>query len=194
MKKYIDFLKKPLSDGNMNLVSCITVFIGSIFVNAYFLRTSFSSIVDWFMSISKDAVTPEAQQSILDIVNTSNGAVASKIAFGLLMTVFIMIFLLPSAYLESGRKEKNFVKLYKRACSTMFVPVIFMLLSALLMNISFVCGLILAITAAAVCVSIIVKAGRKSNVNDYLIIITVALFFLITVALCTRNHFVTMFG
>ena len=76
----------------------------------------------------------------------------------------------------------------------MLVPVLLMLTSALLMNLSFAVGIVFAIFAVADCAAVIVKAGQKAKLNGYFIIAMTAAFILITLVLCTRNHFITMFG
>ena len=194
MKKLTDFLKDPLSDGRLRPIPSIAVLIGSVFVNAYFLWTSFSEIASWFLKISNGALTAEAQQKIAEAVSLSNGAMISKLAFGLLMAVFTMIFLLPAAYLDSEGQEKKPKFLLERACSTLLTPMLFLLVSALLMNLSFTAGIVFAILAVADCAAVIVKAGQKAKLNGYFIIAMTAAFILITLVLCTRNHFITMFG
>ncbi len=194
MKKLTDFLKEPLSDGRLHPIPSIAVLIGSIFVNAYFLRTSFSGIASWFLKISNGALKAEAQQKIAEAVSLSDGAMISKIAFGLLMTVFVMIFLLPAAYLDSEGQEKKPKFLLERACSTLLAPMLFLLVSALLMKLSFTAGIVFAILAVADCAAVIVKACRKAKLNGYFIIAMTAAFILITLVLCTRNHFITMLG
>ena len=194
MKELTDFLIDPLSDGRLKPVPSIAVLIGSVFVNAYFLRTSFSGIASWLLKISNGALTAEAQQKISATVSLSDGTMISKLAFGLLMTVFIMIFLLPAAYLDSEGQEKKPKFLLERACSTLLMPMLFLLVSALLMKLSFTAGIVFAILAVADCAAIIVKACRKAKLNGYFIISMTAAFILITLVLCTRNHFITMLG
>lgn len=194
MKKLTDFLKEPLSDGRLKPIPSIAVLIGSVFVNAFFLRISFSGIASWFLKISDGAMTIEAQQKIAEAVSLSNGAFVSKLAFGLLLTAFAMIFLLIAAYLDSKGQEKKLKFLLERACSTLLMPMLFLLASALLMNLSFTAGIVFAILAVSDGAAVIVKAGRNAKLNGYIIIATTAAFILITLVLCTRNHFITMFG
>lgn len=194
MKNLLSFLKDPLSEGRLSPFSSFVVIIASVFVNAYFLMTSFSGLVSWFVGISGGALTLEAQQGISNVVNLSESAFASKLGFGLLMTVFVMLFLLAAAYIGSEKQERKLERLLERACSTLLVPMLFMLVSALLMNASFVAGVVFATLAVSACVAVIVEAGRKANLNGYLIVALVAGFILITAVLCTNNHFVTMFG
>lgn len=188
-RKHTNFLKEPLSGDRFNLISAVLVFVASIFVNAYFQVTSFSGIVLWFLKVSGQA---DAQQRLAEILSQSSTTVEIKIAFGLLMTVFVMVFLLLSAYMEG--KEKNIKYLFERACSTMLVPVLLMLVAALLMNVSLAAGVVFGIAAAADCMAVIVSAGKKAKMNGYIIITIVTAFFLITVVLLTRNHLITMMG
>jgi hypothetical protein len=193
MKNLVCFLKDPLSEGRLRPVLSTAFFIASIFVNAYFLMTSFSGLASWFMKTSGNALTMEAQQGISDIVNLTGNAFTSKLGFGLLMTVFAMLFLLAAAYLGSEKQERETWYLFERACSTLLVPMLFMLASALLMNISFIAGVVFATLAVSACAAVIVEAGRKANLNGYLTVVLVTGFILITAVLCTNNHFVTMF-
>lgn len=50
----------------------------------------------------------------------------------------------------------------------------------------------MGIAAAINCMAVIVSAGKKANVNEYLLIATATAFFLVIVVLLTRNHLITM--
>lgn len=186
-KKFTDFLKEPLSDGRLKLIPSLLVLIASIFINAYFQVTSFSALVQWFLKTSGEA---NVQQRLAEILSRSDTPVGIRIAFGLLMTAFVMVFLLLAAYWEE--KDKNIGHLFERACSSMSVPVLLMLTATLLMNVSLITGAFFGIAAAVNCMAVIVSAGKKANINEYLLIVTATAFFLITVVLLTRNHFITM--
>lgn len=173
----------------MNLIPALLVFVASIFVNAYFQVTSFSALVLWLL---ESFGATDAQQQLTEMLSRSTTTVGVKIAFGLFMTVFLMIFLLPAAYMEE--KEKNTKHLFERACSTMLVPVLLMLVAALLMNVSLIAGGIFGIVAVADCVAVIISAGKKATLNGHIIIAIVTAFFLITAVLLTRNHIITMIG
>lgn len=147
-RKLTDFLKEPLSGGRLKLIPSLLIFIVSVFVNAYFQVTSFSALVSWILETSK---TADAAQLLEDILARSDTAIGVRIAFGLLMTVFAMVFLLIAAYWEE--KEKNTVHLFERACATMLVPELLMFVAALLMNVSLVAGVVLGIAAATSCVA-----------------------------------------
>lgn len=188
-KKFTDFLKEPLSGGRLKLIPSLLVLIASIFVNAYFQVTSFSAQVQWFLKTSGEA---NVQQRLAEILSQSDTPVGIRIAFGLLMTAFVMVFLLLAAYWEE--KDKNIGHLFERACSSMLVPVLLTLAAALLMNVSLVVGVIFGIAAAINCMAIIVSAGKKAKCNGYILIAIATAFFLITVVLLTRNHLVTMMG
>lgn len=188
-RKITDFLKAPLSDGKLKLFPSLLVFCCSIFVNAYFQVTSFSALVRWFLKITGTENVPESLAEILARIDTPIGM---RIAFGLLMTVFVMVFLLIAAYWEEGRK--HFGHLFERACSTMLAPMLLLLIAALLMNVSFALGVLFGIAAAIGCVAVIVNSGKKANCNGYILITTATAFFMITVVLLTRNHIVTMVG
>ena len=136
-RKLTDFLKEPLSGGRLKLIPSLLIFIVSVFVNAYFQVTSFSALVSWILETSK---TADAAQLLEDILARSDTAIGVRIAFGLLMTVFAMVFLLIAAYWEE--KEKNTVHLFERACTTMLVPELLMFIAALLMNVSLVAGVV----------------------------------------------------
>ena len=187
-RKLTDFLKEPLSGGRLKLIPSLLIFIVSVFVNAYFQVTSFSTLVSWILETSK---TADAAQLLEDILARSDTAIGVRIAFGLLMTVFAMAFLLIAAYWE---EKKNAVHLFERACATMLVPELLMFVAALLMNVSLVAGVVLGIAAATSCVAIIMCCGKKSNINGYLLIALSSAFFMITVVMLTRNHLVTMLG
>ena len=126
-RKLTDFLKEPLSGGRLKLIPSLLIFIVSVFVNAYFQVTSFSTLVSWILETSK---TADAAHLLEDILARSDTAIGVRIAFGLLMTVFAMAFLLIAAYWEE--KEKNAVHLFERACATMLVPELLMFVAALL--------------------------------------------------------------
>lgn len=98
-KKFTDFLKEPLSDGRLKLIPSLLVLIASIFINAYFQVTSFSALVQWFLKTSGEA---NVQQRLAEILSRSDTPVGIRIAFGLLMTAFVMVFLLLAAYWEDG--------------------------------------------------------------------------------------------
>lgn len=186
-RKIADFLKEPLSGGRLKLFPSFLVFGCSIFVNAYFQMTSFSALVQWFLKTSREA---NAQQRLAEILGRSDTSIEIRIAFGLLMTAFVMVFLLLAAYWEE--EDKNIGHLFERACSSMFVPVLLMLAAALLMNVSLIAGVIFGIAAAVGCVIVIVSSGKKANCNGYVLIATATAFLMITVVLLTRNHIVTM--
>lgn len=186
-KKLTDFLKEPLYDGRLKLIPSLLVLIVSIFVNAYFQVTSFSALVQWFLKTSGET---NVQQRLAEILSQSDTPVGIRIAFGLLMTVFAMVFLLLAAYWEE--KDKNIGRLFERACSSMLVPVLLVLVAALLMKVSLIAGILFGIAAAVNCMAVIVSAGKKTNYNEYILLATATAFFLITVVLLTRNHFVTI--
>lgn len=186
-KKLTDFLKEPLCCGRLKLLPSLLVFVVSIFANAYFQVTSFSALVQWFLETSGEA---NVQQRLAEILSQSDTPVGIRIAFGLLMTAFVMVFLLLAAYWEE--KDKNIIHLFERACSMMLVPVLLMLVAALLINASLTAGIFLGIAAAINCMAVIVSAAKKANVNEYLLIATATAFFLVIVVLLTRNHLITM--
>lgn len=188
-RKITDFLKEPLSGGELKLVPALLVFAATVFVNAYFQITSFSAMVSWTLKMY--GVT-DTTQTLTEILAHSSIAIVVRIAFGLLMTVFVMAFLLSAAYWDN--KDKNVVHLFERACSTMLVPMLLMLVAALLMNVSLAVGVTFGIAAAVDCMAVIVTAGKKAKLNEHILIIIVTSFFLITVVLLTRNHFVMMIG
>lgn len=102
-RKLTDFLKEPLSGGRLKLIPSLLIFIVSVFVNAYFQVTSFSTLVSWILETSK---TADAAQLLEDILARSDTAIGVRIAFGLLMTVFAMAFLLIAAYWEEKEKKR----------------------------------------------------------------------------------------
>ncbi|MGN0619714.1 MAG: hypothetical protein ACI4J7_11905, partial [Ruminiclostridium sp.] len=183
------FLKEPLSRGRLKLIPSLFVLIASIFVNGYFQITSFSALVKWFLKISGEE---NVQQRLAEILSLSDTSVGVRMAFGLLMTAFVMAFLLFAAYLEE--KDKKISHLFGRACATLLVPVLLVMAAALLMNVSLLPGVFLGIAAAANCIVVIVSAGRKAKYNGYILIAIATAFLLITVVLLTRNHLVTMIG
>lgn len=186
-KKPTDFLKEPLCCGRLKLLPSLLVFVFSIFVNAYFQVTSFSALVQWFLETSGEA---NVQQRLAEILSQSDTPVGIRIAFGLLMTAFVMAFLLLAAYWEE--KDKNIMHLFERACSMMLVPVLLMLAAALLMKVSLAAGIFLGIAAAVNCMAVIVNAGKKDKLNGYVLFAIATAFFLITAVMLTRNHLVTM--
>lgn len=186
-KKFTDFLKEPLSSGRLKLIPSMLVLIASIFVNAYFQVTSFSALVQWFLKTSGEV---NVQQRVTEIIGQSNISIGVRIAFGLLMTMFVMVFLLLAAYWEE--KDRNIRHLFEKACSSMLVPVLLMLAAALLMNISLVAGVILGIAAAVLCVSTLVSSGKKAELSGYVLMAVATVFLLLTAVMLTRNHFVTM--
>lgn len=185
-KKFTDFLKEPLSDGRLKLIPSLLVLIASIFVNAYFQVTSFSALVQWFLKTSGEA---NVQQRLAEILSRSDTPIGIRIAFGLLMTAFVIVFLLLAAYWEE--KDKNIGHLFERACSSMLVPLLLTLVAAMLMNVSLIAGVLLGVAAAVNCMAVIVSAGKKAKRNGYILIAIATAFFLITVVLLTRNHFIT---
>lgn len=186
-KKFTDFLKEPLSSGRLKLIPSLLVLIASIFVNAYFQVTSFSALVRWFLKTSGEV---NVQQRVTEIIGQSNISIGVRIAFGLLMTAFVMVFLLLAAYWEE--KDRNISHLFEKACSSMLVPMLLMLAAALLMNISLVAGVILGSAAAVLCVSTLVSSGKKAELSGYVLMAVATVFLLLTAVMLTRNHFVTM--
>lgn len=49
----------------------------------------------------------------------------------------------------------------------MFVPVLFILAAALLMNVSLTAGLIFGVAAAIECMAVVVNSGKKAKRNAY---------------------------
>lgn len=188
-RKLTAFLKLPLSDGRLKFTSALAVFFASVFVNAYFQVTSFSALAVWYLRAFGEK---EFQQQLNQILIGSERTIGVRVAFGLLMTIFVMIFLLLAAYWQE--KEKGIKRLFERACSALLVPVLLMLIAALLMNVSLAAGIFFSISAAADCMAVIISAGKRANVNEYLLITISTAFFMITVVLLTRNHFMTLSG
>lgn len=102
--------------------------------------TSFSALVRWFLKISG---TEKVSEQLAEILTRTDVPIGMRIAFGLLMSAFVMVFLLIAAHWEEGRK--HFGHLFERACSTMLVPMLLLLIAALLMNVSFTLGVLLGI-------------------------------------------------
>lgn len=186
-RKITDFLKNPLSDSRLKLFQSFFVFGCSILVNAYFQVNSFSALARWLLTISG---AENVSEQLAEILSRTETPIGMRIAFGLLMTAFVMVFLLIAAYWEEGRK--HFGHLFERACSTMLVPMLLLLAASVLMNVSFTIGVLFGIAAAIGCVAVIVNSGKKANCNGYILITTATAFFMITVVLLTRNHIVTM--
>ena len=188
-KKYVDFLKEPMSDGRLKSISALLVVVASIFINAYFQITSYSALVRWFLNVSGEE---NVEQCLTDILRQDDTSVGLRIAFGLLMTVFVMLLLFLAAYWEE--QDKNICHLFERASSAMFVPVLFIFAAALLMNVSLTAGLIFGVAAAIECMAVVVNSGKKAKCNSYIMIAVATAFFMMTVVLLTRNHFITMFA
>lgn len=186
-KNITDFLKDPLSAGRLKLFESVLVFVGSVFVNTCFQLTSFSAAVRWFLKYSGEENVAERLSEILSLNNTPVGL---RIAFGLLMSLFAFVFLLIAAYWDE--QSKNFAILFKRACSFMLAPTLLVLSATVIMNFSLTLGVLFGVAAAISCVASIVCSGRKANRNAFLIIAVATAFFMVTVVLLTRNHFVTM--
>lgn len=186
-RKITDFLKNPLSDGRLKPFQSILVFVCSILVNAYFQVTSFSALARWLLTISG---AENVSEQLAEILSRTETPIGMRIVFGLLMTAFVMVFLLIAAYWEEGRK--HFGYLFERAGSTMLVPILLLLVASVLMNVSFTIGVLFGIAAAIGCAAAIVNSGKKANCNGYILITTATAFFMITVVLLTRNHIVTM--
>lgn len=188
-RKFTDFLKNPLSDGRLKLFQSILVFCCSIFVNAYFQVTSFSALARWLLTISG---AENVSEQLAEILSRTETPIGMRIAFGLLLTAFVMVFLMIAAYWEE--QNKDFGHLFTRACSTLLVPMLLLLVAALLMNVSFTAGVLFGIAAAISCVAVIVNSGKKANCNGYVLTAIATAFFMVTVVLLTRNHIVTMVG
>lgn len=176
-----------MANGRLKLLPSLLVFVVSIFVNAYFQITSFFAFVQWFLKTSSES---NVHQQLAEILSRSDIPVGIRIAFGLLMTVFVMFFLLLAAYWNE--KDKNIMHLFEQACSTMLIPMFLMSIAALLMNFSIVIGIVFGISASVSCMTVIIVSGKKANLNEPVLITIATAFFLITVVLLTRNHFVTM--
>ncbi len=188
-KKITDFLKSPLSSGRIKPISSLFVFCCSIFVNAYFQISSFSALVQWLLKIYDEE---NAAEHLSEILVRTDIPIGMRLAFGLLMSVFVIIFLLIAAYLEE--QSKNIGHLFERACSTMIVPMLLLFAAALLMNISLALGVLFGIAAAVSCIAVIISSGKRTDCNGYVLILISTAFFMITVVLLTRNHIVTMIG
>lgn len=187
-------IKDPLTEGKLNLIASLAVFISSIFIHAYFINVSLAGLSRWFLNLTEDALTVAAQNSIISMTNVTSDAFISKIPFGLLMTAFVMVFLMLAAFLESDLYGKTIRDVFERACKIMLVPLVFLFVSALLMNVSFLAGIVLAMMAVSISGATLLKAGIHAKVNGYIITLIVTAFLLITVVMLTRNHFVTMFA
>ncbi len=111
-RKITDFLQEPISDGRLKLFPSLLVFCCSILVNAYFQVTSFSALAQWFLKISG---AENVSGQLAEILTRTDTPIGMRIAFGLLMSVFVMVFLLIAAYWEEGRK--HFGHLIEKACS-----------------------------------------------------------------------------
>lgn len=187
MKQYF---KDPLSSEPLGLVSSIGVLVASVFVNAYFLKTSFAAMVSWMLDVARGSLVGQAVQRM----SAAGVTYASRIPFGLLMTVFVLIFLVPAACLARRGQHLRGSEIVGAVGGAMTVPVVLLLVSGLLMNASFVAGVVLAVFAAACVFATIVTFLRAGNVNGWAICAWGTLFLLITVVMCARNHMVTMFG
>lgn len=187
-------IKEPSADGKLNLIASLSVFISSIFIHAYFINVSLAGISGWFLNLTGDALTVETQNNIINMTYVTSDAFISKIPFGLVMTAFVMIFLLLAAFLERDLNGKKMKDVFGRACKLMFVPLVLIFISAIFMKESILAGIIFAMMAVSISAVSLVNAGIHAKINGYIISIIVTSFLLITATMLTRNHFVTMFG
>lgn len=178
-----EIMKNPLAQEKMGPVAAICVLLGSIFVNAYFLKTSFSAMVAWVSQLIGSAVP-----------NGDPVTYVSRLPYGLLMTVFVLIFLIPALWMETRGEKHHFADIMERTAYALMVPVVLLLVSALLMNVSLIAGAVFGLFAAVCVAGVMVSAGQTGGLNGWAICAWTTAFFLITVAMCARNHMVTMFS
>ncbi len=186
-RKVLDYLKNPLCNSKISLPTSIVVFVVSIFVNAYFQITSYSALAKWLIETSGSS---DVETRLAELIRGAATPIGLQIAFGLLMTIFAIAFLFLAAYWEE--KDKNILHLFQRACSTMIVPLSFMLVGSLLMNTTLFAGVLCGVLAAASCMTTIINSGKKANVNGYILIAVTTALFMIAVVMLTRNHLITM--
>ncbi|MGI6052424.1 MAG: hypothetical protein ACOYA9_08065 [Bilifractor sp.] len=187
MKTLEQILKNPYSEAHLPLLPSILVILCSIAVNAYVQITSFSSMTLWLLRIFCDT---EAGAHLTQILALNSASPAVRAAYGLLMTAFVMIFILPAACWYEEKPTP--AKVIERAAAMILIPVILTLTAALTFKVSFIAGVIIALLACVYCMALIAEAGRKGKKNGYLIIIMMTLFLLITAMMLLRNHLVTL--
>jgi hypothetical protein len=189
LKTLKEILKNPYSEAHLPLLPSILVILCSIAVNAYVQITSFPSMTFWLLRIFGDA---EAEAHLTQILALNSASPAVRAAYGLLMTVFVMIFILPAACWYE--EKPTLKKVIERAAAMILVPVLLILIAALTFKVSFTAGVVIALLAAVYEMAMIAEAGRRRKKNGYLIILMMTLFLLITTMMLLRNHLVTLSG
>lgn len=189
MKTRGEILKNPCTQAHLPLLPSLLIILGSIPVNAYVQITSFSAMTAWLLKMFGDA---DAEVHLTRILAMNSASPALRMAYGLLMTVFVMLFIVPAAcWLE---EKPTLTKVIERAAAMMLVPVILVLLAALIFKVSFTAGAITALLAAVCAMALIAEAGRRKKKNLWLIILMMTLFLLLTAMMLLRNHLVTLAG
>lgn len=189
MKTIGKILKNPCTDERLSLPAAIVVLLCAIAVNTFVQITSFSAEVLWILETFGD---PEAQAHLAQILALNTASPALRLAYGLLMTVFVSIFILPAAAWYEEKKTPSAV--LERAETMLFVPVIITLIATLTFKASFIAGAVIAMFAVVYCMAEIQEAGRRRGKSGYLLIVLETLFLLITALMLFRNHLTTMAG
>ena len=189
MKTLKEILKNPCSEAHLPLLPSVLVILCSIPVNAWVQVTSFSSMTAWLLRIFGDT---EAEAHLTQILALNNASPAVRAAYGLLMTVFVMIFILPAAC--RYEEKPTLKKVIERAAAMILVPVILVFIAALTFRVSFTAGVSIALLAAVYDTAMIAEAGRRRGGNGYLIVLMMTLFLLITVMMLLRNHLAALAG
>lgn len=189
--KIKDELKDPLCSGFFNGAAALLVFLASIPVNAWFQRQSYIGLSGWILQTSGSGLTQEAADKITGIQNGITVSFVSRLPFGLLMTAFVMFFLIPAVGSGSQGSWKD---TWRRSCTILTVPILLLAISSLCMTVSFTAGVVFAVGALSACVASIIIEARKGKWNGWLVITWVTGFLLITAVMLTNNHVVTMFS
>lgn len=189
MKTIGEILRTPYAQVRLKLLPSIAVLLASVAVNAYVQITSFSAETIWLLETFED---PEAKAHLVRILALNTASPALRAAYGLLMTVFVLIFMLPAAAWYEEKPSP--LTVMERAASMLLVPVILTLIAALTFQFSFSAGAVIAMLAVVYCMAMIAEAGRRRKKNGYLVIAMMTLFLLITALMLFRNHLVTMAG
>lgn len=189
MKTIGNLFKNPFHDARLSLLPSILVLLCSVAVNTFVQITSFSAETSWLLQTFRD---PEAQAHLAQILALNTTSPALKAAYGLLMTAFVLIFILPAARWYEEKLTVSVV--LERAATMLFVPVILTFIATLIFNASFIAGVIIAMFAVVYCMAEIQEAGRRRGKNGHLLIVLEALFLLITALMLLRNHLLTLAG
>lgn len=186
-----DILQNPLGGRRLGSGASVAAILVSVPVNAWFQKASFVGLVGWLERTAAGSLTESTAERLAEAQAGMAFSLASRLPYGLLMTAFVLAFLLPACKVGHGRTWREG---FECACGALPVPVALLAVASPCMETSLAVGMAFAVAALAACVATIVLETRGGGWNGWLTVAWVTGFVLITAVMLTRNHVVTMFG